>query len=123
MSDTLYFEFRRLERVNRNLQQFNERHIEYSELTDETLNSRSSVCQKSVDDIILEAERSELLQRTIDKLPDIQRRRFLLYYECDYNYYEIGSLEHCTAQAVRRSALTAKEKVRREMEKYLCPQG
>lgn len=69
---------------------------------------------------MIEAERSELLQQAIDNLPDIQRRRFLLYYEYDYNYYEIGEMEHCTASSVGQSVSRAREKVKAQMKKYFC---
>jgi hypothetical protein len=79
------------------------------------------VTPKGVDELIIEQERSELLHRIIADLPEIQRRRFLLYYEYDFNYYEIAAMEHCTAQAVRRSVVLAREKIRAQMKKYLCP--
>lgn len=41
VSELLYVEFRQLERKNRNLQQSDQRHKEFSELTDETLNRRA----------------------------------------------------------------------------------
>ena len=36
---------------------------------------------KSIEERILEEERTEFLHRAINTLPEIQRRRFLLYYE------------------------------------------
>lgn len=120
VSDTLYIEFKQLERTNRNLQQSDERHREYSELTEETLNRRARFTPKSVDEFILEAERSEFFQQVIANLPDIQRRRFILYYKCDCTFYEIGAMENCTAQAARRSVIIAKEKVKAQMEQYFC---
>lgn len=79
------------------------------------------VTPKGVDELIIEQERSELLRRTIAALPEIQRRRFLLYYEYDFNYYEIAAMEHCTASSVGKSISIAKEKIREQMKKYLCP--
>ena len=120
LSETLYFEFRQLERKNRNLQQSDQRHKEHNEVYEETLNRRAVFKQKSVEELIMEAELSELLHKTIDSLPEIQRRRFLLYYEYDYNYYQIGAMEHCTASSVGKSISIAKEKVKAQMKKYLC---
>lgn len=34
---------------------------------------------------MIEAERAELLYKAVDRLPEIQRRRFLLYYEYEFN--------------------------------------
>lgn len=110
-----------MERENRNLLQSDERHKEFFELSDEALNRRVRVTPKGVDELIIEQERSELLHRTIAALPEIQRRRFLLYYEYDFNYYEIAAMEHCTASSVGKSITRAKEKIKVQMKKYLCP--
>lgn len=120
VSGTFYIEFRQLERTNRNLQQSDERHREYSELTEETLNRWARVMPKNVDEFIVEVELSELLRQTIAELPEIQRRRFLLYYEYDYKFHEIGAMENCAASAVRNSVQIAREKIKTEMEQYLC---
>lgn len=120
VSRCFYIEFRKLERKSRNLKQSDWRHNEHSELTEQTLHERAMVHPKNVDELIIDDECSELLQNAIDALPNIQQRRFLLYYEYDYNYYEIGAIENCTAQAARHSVVIAREKVKMEMEKYLC---
>lgn len=80
VSEQFFIEFRQMERRNRNLLQSDERHKEFFELSDEALNRRARVTPKGVDELIIEQERSELLRRTIAALPEIQRRRFLLYY-------------------------------------------
>ena len=120
VSETLYLEFRQLDRKNRNLQQSDQRHKEHNEVYEETLNRRAVFKPKGVEELIMEAELSELLHKTIDSLPEIQRRRFLLYYEYDYNYYQIGAMEHCTASSVGKSICIAKERVKAQMKKYLC---
>lgn len=99
--EAFYIEFRQLERRNRNLIQSEWRHNEHSKPTEQTLHKRAMVYPKSVEDVVVETEQAKFLRRAIDKLPDIQRRRFLLYYEYDLNYYEIGVKEHCTAQSAR----------------------
>ena len=76
---------------------------------------------KSLDECMIEEERNETLRKAVESLPEIQRRRFLLYYEYDFNYYDIAAMEHCTAQAVRRSVVLAREKIKVQMKKYLCP--
>lgn len=120
VSEQFFIEFRQMERRNRNLLQWDERHREFSEVWDETLNRRALRLPKSIEELIIEQERSELFNRTIAALPKIQRRRFLLYYEYDYNYYEIAAMEHCTASSVGQSITRAKEKIKAQMKKYLC---
>lgn len=120
VSEELYFAFWELERKNRNLQQSDQRHKKFNEAYDEMLNRRAAFKPKSVEKLIMEAELSKLLYKTIDSLPEIQRRRFLLYYEYNYSYYEIAAMENCTAQAVRRSVIIAIEKIKAQMKNYLC---
>lgn len=120
VSYDFYMAFRRLELDNRKIENWDWRHREFSEVWDETLNRRALRLPKSIDELIIDAEQSELLHKAISALPEIQKRRFLLYYEYDFNYYEIGAMEHCTAQAVRRSVIIAREKIKAQMEKYRC---
>ena len=115
-----YMAFRRLELDERKLENWDWRHREFSEIYDETLNRRALRLPKDVDELIIEEEQAELLRKAIAVLPEIQRRRFLLYYEYEYNYYEIAAMEHCTASSVGQSITRAKEKVKAQMKKYLC---
>lgn len=120
VSEQFFIEFRQMERRNRNLQQWDERHREFNEVWEETLNRRALRLPKTLDELLMDKERDELLYRLIDGLPEIQRRRFLLYYEYDLNYYQIGAMEHCNASAARNSVVIAREKIKAQMEKYLC---
>ena len=120
VSYDFYMAFRRLELDNRKIENWDWRHSEFSEVWDETLNRRALRLPKSIDELIIDAEQSELLHKAISALPEIQKRRFLLYYEYDFNYYEIGAMEQCTAQAVRRSVIIAREKIKAQMNNYLC---
>lgn len=76
---------------------------------------------KSLDEHMVEEERNETLYKAVGSLPEIQRRRFLLYYEYEFNFYQIAAMEHCTASAIQKSVAIAKEKVKAEMRKYLQP--
>lgn len=120
VSHAFYLEFRRLELNNRKLQNWDWRHREFNEVWDETLNKRARKLPKSVEELMIEAEQSELLQQTIANLPEIQRRRFLLHYEYDYKLCEIGRMEHCAASSVGKSVSLAREKIKAQMKEYLC---
>ena len=77
---------------------------------------------KSVAGVFIEGSNgNEIFVKAVARLPEIQRRRFLLYYEYDFNFYQIGEMEHCTASAVQKSVSVAREKVKAEMRKYLQP--
>ncbi len=119
--EQLFIEFRQMERKNRNLQQWNQRHREFNEVWDETLYRRALRVPKTLDERMVEKERNEIFAKAVARLPEIQRRRFLLYYEYDLNFYQIGKMEHCTASAIQKSVSVAREKVKAEMRKYLQP--
>ena len=108
-----YMAFRRLELDERKLENWDWRHREFSEIYDETLNRRALRLPKSLDELLMDKERDKLLYRLIDELPEIQKRRFLLYYGYDLNYYQIGAMEHCNASAARNSVVIAREKTKR----------
>ena len=120
VSYDFFMAFRRLELDNRKLENWDYRHREFNEVWNETLNRRALKLPKSVDELIIEEEQAELLYKAINALPDIQKRRFLLYHEYDYTFYEIGKMEHCRPQAVRCSVIRAREKIKAQMKKYLC---
>ena len=120
VSYDFYMAFRRLELDNRKLENWDWRHREFSEIYDETLNRRALRLPKAVDELIIEEEQAELLHKAIAALPEIQRRRFLLYYDYDLNYYQIGAMEHCNASAARNSVVIAREKNKAQMKQYLC---
>ena len=107
----VYSEFTVFRKTNRNLQSFDERHREYSELTDETLNRRATKTLKSVEEVIVDHECFELLQKAIAELPEIQRRRFLLYFEHEMTYTKIGRLEGCSATSIKGSIDIARAKI------------
>ena len=118
VSQSVYQEFQRFGRINRNLQGFDERHKEYSELSDESLNRRAKYKAKNVEETITDMERSDALRKAIAGLPEIQRRRFVLYYEYDLNFREIGEMEGCSATSVKQSVDRAKAKIREKLKNY-----
>ena len=122
VSEAFYIEFRQMERKNRNLQQSDWRHQEASDLWDETLYKRAFRVPKSVEELTFDAEQRELLRKAISALPEIQRRRFLLYHEYDFNYRQIGEMEHCRPQSIMHSVTRAREKIKAVIEKYRAGQ-
>ena len=122
VSEPFFMEFRQMERKNRNLQQSDWRHQEASDLWDETLYNRAFRVPKSVEELIFDAEQRELLNKAIAALPTTQRRRFLLYHEYNFNYRQIGEMEHCRPQSIRHSVIRAREKIKVVIEKYRAGQ-
>ena len=70
VSEQLFIEFRQMERRNRNLQQWNQRHREFNEVWDETLYRRALRVPKTLDERMIEKERNEVFYKAV---PDCQR--------------------------------------------------
>jgi len=91
---------------------FHDRHIEHSDLTDETLLRRACEAPHATDEIIGRSETVRALRAAINELPEIQRRRLLLYYETELTYAQIAEIEGCTKMPVKRSIHRAEERIR-----------
>ena len=89
------------------------RHIEHSELTEETLNDRTFHKAKQIEDIVSESIEYEQLHRAVSKLPKVQRRRLKLYFFGEMSYEQIAKLEGCTKRAVKFSVDIAVEKLKK----------
>ena len=113
VSHSVYMEFLRFAKKERNLRRWDERHIEQRELTDEMLYERALHKPKSLERIVSDDMQNEQLQLAIQQLPKIQRRRFVLYHEFGLTYEQIAHMEGCTFQAVALSIKIAEEKIKK----------
>jgi RNA polymerase sigma-70 factor (ECF subfamily) len=117
VSRPVYLEFERFVKVERNLKRKDERNTEQSDLTEEMLHKRAFYPQKSVEETTLDSLRDEQLRLAIESLPEIQRRRFILYHEFGLTYEQIAKMEGCKRQPVPRSVERANEKIREAVKK------
>ncbi len=113
VSRPVYLEFLRFVKVERNLRRSDERHIEQSELTDETLYNRAAHPPKGVEETAFDSLQNERLRQAIAELPEVQRRRFVLYHEFGLTYEQIAKMEDCTFQAVAKSVKTAENTIKK----------
>jgi len=111
VSRTLYQEFDAFRRDEKRQQTSFGRHIEHSELSDGTLYDRAFRKPDSVDDVVIKRGRMDAYRCVVAELPEIQRRRFVLYYEDGLTYREIGAIEGCGTTAVRSSVEIARAKI------------
>ena len=78
-------------------------HYEHSDLTESSLHQRAVRHQESVENTVMKHIQSENLHKAIATLPELQRRRLVLYFFGDYTYEQIGEMEGCTKVAVKHS--------------------
>lgn len=98
-------------RILRNLCRFDERRIEQSELTEMSLYNRVINPEKSVEETVISNDTTIQFNRAVSELPEIQRRRFILYYEIELTYEQIAEIEGCSFRAIKYSVDIAKEKI------------
>ena len=93
-----------------------DRHIEHSELSEETLEQRMWRAPLSVEEAVYRRMQYERLYQAIDRLPKAQRRRLILYYFYDFTYEKIAEIEGCSIMPVKRSIDRALEKIKKFFE-------
>ena len=114
----IYHEFDEFRKHDKRQQNYFDLHIEHFDLTDKQINRRALRQSKGLEETVIDRMRNEAMKQAIAELPEIQRRRFTLYYEHDLNYREIGEMEGCTESSVQKSVKLAKEKLRANLKKF-----
>lgn len=101
------------------LSQLNEfdRHIEHSEIYDNNLEARAMDKPMSLEDEIIKKSTFNELKKAIDMLSEVQKRRIKKYYFDDKNEYQIALEENTTHQAVHKTLVSAKQKLKEILKK------
>lgn len=93
-----------------------DRHTEQSEQTEQTLEHRVLHKLETVEETVDRSLTYQQLHSAIAMLPEIQRRRLMLYYFHDLTYEQIAEMEGCTIMPVKRSIDRAIEKIKNFFE-------
>ena len=89
-----------------------DRHLEHSEVDENTLYQKSVSSEQPLEEYFDKAQDAENLHMAISKLPDVQKRRLKKYYFEDKTFEEISHEEGCTYQCVQRSVYRAVGKIK-----------
>lgn len=84
-----------------------DRHHEASEQTEATINRRMLTPQEAPDEIVMRQLESGELHSAILKLPEIQRRRLILYYYGGLTHEQIAKIEGCARAVITKSIAKA----------------
>ena len=90
-----------------------DRHYEQSELTEASLYDRAVHRPATVEESALQSMEYAQLHRAISELPEIQKRRLILYYFQGLTYEQIAGMEGCTFQAVAKSVAAAEKRLKK----------
>lgn len=93
-----------------------QRHIEHSEIYEETLNRRMVNKSRSVEEEVERKILFEELKKSIDELPTIQKRRLKKYFFENKTFEDIAKEEKCTKRAVKFSVDIALEKISKKIK-------
>lgn len=88
------------------------RHLTEADAKEEPLRHRIADPSEPVEDHVYRRIMYQELHKAIAQLPEIQRRRILLYYFGGYTYEQIAQMENCTKRAVKFSIDTALKNLR-----------
>lgn len=94
-----------------------DKYIEHSEVWESTLNRRAFQSVESVEEIVFRNVQTEKLHKAIKKLPEVQKRRLILYFFDGLTYEQIAKREGCTKMPIKRSIDTALEKLKKDLKK------
>lgn len=93
-----------------------DRHTEQSEQTERTLDRRALHRLETIEETVERSLTYQQLHSAIAMLPEIQRRRLMLYYFHDLTYEQIAKMEGCTFQAVAKSVTAAEKRLKKYLE-------
>jgi DNA-directed RNA polymerase specialized sigma24 family protein len=117
VSEEVYKAFDRFELQD--VKELNEydRHIEHSELFENSLEKRAKDKPLSLEDEIIKKSTFDELKQAIELLPEVQKRRIKKYYFADKNEYVIAKEESTTQQAVNKTLKQAIQKLKEILKK------
>lgn len=93
-----------------------DRHIEHSEVYEESLHNRAVDKPMELEDFVIQKVSFEELKKAINQLPSIQKRRIKLYYFEDKTLEEIAEIEGCSKVAVKYSLDNAKAELKEKLK-------
>lgn len=117
VSNEIYEAFNRFELDDVSQIHKYQRHIEHSEIYDETLNVRAVHKAISVEEIVSNNMLMEDLKEAIDSLSDIQKRRIKMYYFEELTQKEIAEKEGTSIRAVQYTLNIAITQLQKYFEK------
>lgn len=93
-----------------------DRHIEHSQIYEDTLNKRMLYKPMLTDEIIEKNITNIKLKSAINSLSKTQRRRIIMYYFEDLTQEEIAEIENISHQAVSKNILNAIKIIRKNLK-------
>lgn len=113
ISMELYAAFNGFELDDISLMNEASRHLTEADAGEEPLGHRVADPSEPVEDCVCRRIMYQKLHKAIAQLPEIQRRRVLLYYFGGYTYEQIAEMEECRHPAIIKSITAAKKLIKK----------
>jgi len=95
------------------------RHLTEADVGEEPLGQRIADPSEPLEDHVYRRIIYQDLHKAIAQLPEIQRRRILLYYFGGYTYEQIAQMEGCKHPAIIKSVAAAERNIRKNITRML----
>ncbi|MBR1376668.1 MAG: sigma-70 family RNA polymerase sigma factor [Bacilli bacterium] len=94
-----------------------DRHIEHSELTDESINRRAFNKSLSIEEEIIKKNTFDELKKAIDELSEVQKRRIQMYFFDNMKLEEISKVEGVSVKNIWKSINIALANLQKSLKK------
>ena len=115
ISKELYAAFDRFELDDISQMNKASRHLTEADASEEVLSHRIADPSEPVDDHVYRSMMYQELHKAIAQLPEIQRRRVLLYYFGGYTFEQIAEMEGCKHPAIMKSVAAAERNLKKAL--------
>lgn len=119
ISEELYAEFDRFELEDISWINETSRHLTDMDTNEKLMGHGIADLSELVEDHVYRRIMYQELHKAISQLPEVQRRRVLLYYFEGYTYEQIAQMEGCKHPAIIKSVATAERRIRVYMDKII----
>lgn len=113
ISEKIYEQFDRFELEDISQIHKYRKHIEHSEVYEETLLHRAINKPISIEEEVEYKIMLEDIKNAFSVLTETQKRRIKMYYFDDLNFKQIAAIEHCDESSVRESIYKGLEKIKK----------
>lgn len=112
ISPELFEAFNSFELEDLSFRNESDRHHEHVVLSEKEIHQRSAMENRAFEDTAIQKIQFQDFCERIQRLPTIQKRRFLMHYFYGFTFQEIADMEGCTYQPIQRSIYVAKRKLK-----------
>ena len=113
----LYAAFNGFELDDISLMNETSRYLTEADAGEEPLSHRIADSSEPVEDHVYRRIMYQKLHKAMAQLPDIQRRRVILYYFGGYTYEQIAEMEGCKHPAIIKSVASAEKNIKKNLSK------